>query len=170
MENMLAIERQNRILANLQINQTALVSELSKEYSVTEETIRRDLEKLERRGLVKKTYGGAIYGQDIQMDAPFKLRPRRNVNPEDSLRIAKNAAELVLDGETVMIDASACAIHFIRALKPKKNLRVITNSVEILTAFGFGRNMKIISTGGILQDSGLSLAGSAAEQTIRFFH
>ncbi|MDR1558299.1 MAG: DeoR family transcriptional regulator, partial [Clostridiales bacterium] len=52
---MLAIERQNKILANLQINQTALVAELSKEYCVTEETIRRDLEKLEKRGLVKKT-------------------------------------------------------------------------------------------------------------------
>ena len=57
---MLAIERKNEILEILQKEQRVLVSELAKRYDVTEETIRRDLEKLERDGFVKKTYGGAV--------------------------------------------------------------------------------------------------------------
>ena len=57
---MLAIERKNEILAILQKEQRVLVSELSKRYEVTDETIRRDLEKLEKEGFVKRTYGGAV--------------------------------------------------------------------------------------------------------------
>ena len=60
---MLAIERKNEILAILQKEQRVLVSELSKRYDVTDETIRRDLEKLESEGYVKKTYGGAVLNQ-----------------------------------------------------------------------------------------------------------
>ena len=57
---MLAIERKNEILSILQKEQRVLVAELSTRYQVTEETIRRDLEKLEKEGFVKKTYGGAV--------------------------------------------------------------------------------------------------------------
>jgi DeoR/GlpR family transcriptional regulator of sugar metabolism len=167
---MLAIERQNRILSNLQINQTALVSELSKEYNVTEETIRRDLEKLEKSGYIKKTYGGAIYGQDMHTDIAFRMRARRNSNIDEHLHIANKAAEYVLDGETIMLDASANSLHLIRALRQKKDLRIITNSVEILTMYGFVKNIRIISTGGVLQESGASLVGPAAERAIRAFH
>ncbi len=61
---MLAIERKNEILAILQKEQRVLVSELSKRYEVTDETIRRDLEKLEKEGFVKRTYGGAVSYQE----------------------------------------------------------------------------------------------------------
>ena len=73
---MLAIERKNEILSILQKEQRVLVSELSQRYNVTEETIRRDLEKLEREGFVKKTYGGAVLNKNISVDLPLKIREK----------------------------------------------------------------------------------------------
>ena len=66
---MLAIERKNQILEKLHQEGKVVVSDLSRLYQVTEETIRRDLEKLENEGLAKKTYGGAILNQSLNTDA-----------------------------------------------------------------------------------------------------
>ena len=165
---MLAIERQNKILANLQINQTALVSDLSKEYKVTEETIRRDLEKLEKRGLIKKTYGGAVFGHDVSLDIP--LRSRENNNQEENMHIARLAASIIKDGETLMMDSSAVSLCTARLLKQRLDLTIITNSVEILLNFAFIKGIKVISTGGMLQKDDFTLAGHAAEQVLQGFH
>ena len=165
---MLAIERQNKILANLQINQTALVSELSKEYSVTEETIRRDLEKLEKRGLIKKTYGGAVFGHDVSLDIPF--RSREPGNQDDNMHIAKLAASQIKDGETLMMDSSAISLCTAKLLKQRIDLTIITNSVEILMNFAFIKGIKVISTGGLLQKNDFALTGAAAEQVLKNFH
>ena len=68
---MLAIERRNAILAKLQEDKKVVVSDLSTLYNVTEETIRRDLEKLEAEGLAKKTYGGAVINESLNTDLPY---------------------------------------------------------------------------------------------------
>ena len=67
---MLAIERKNEILNKLRAEQRVLVSELAAHYGVTEETIRRDLDKLEKEGHATKTYGGAIWGNSTKTDRP----------------------------------------------------------------------------------------------------
>lgn len=71
---MLAIERRNAILARLQEEKKVVVSDLSELYNVTEETIRRDLEKLEAEGLAKKTYGGAVINESLNTDLPYTVR------------------------------------------------------------------------------------------------
>ena len=68
---MLAIERRNEILARLTANGKVIVSELAKDFDVTEETIRRDLEKLDNEGLASKTYGGAIAKHTSSVDLPY---------------------------------------------------------------------------------------------------
>ena len=164
----MAIERQNKILANLQINQTALVSDLSKEYSVTEETIRRDLEKLEKRGLIKKTYGGAVFGHEASVDIPF--RNRETAGQEENMYIAKLAVSQIKDGETLMLDSSAASLCTARLLRQRVDLTIITNSVEILMNFVFIKNIKVISTGGLLRKNDFALTGAAAEQVLQNFH
>lgn len=76
---MLAIERRREIMTILQKQKSVLVSDLSKRFHVTEETIRRDLEKLEREGLVKRTYGGAVLSESISIDLPFDVREITNI-------------------------------------------------------------------------------------------
>ena len=75
---MLAIERKNAILERLQKEQRVLVAELSLEYGVTEETIRRDLDKLEKEGFVKKTYGGAVLNENTNIEMPLRIREKTN--------------------------------------------------------------------------------------------
>ena len=77
---MLAVERKNRILAILQTDKRVVVGELSKQFDVSEETIRRDLEKLEKEGLVVKAYGGAVLNENTQSDMPLAVRKRTTVN------------------------------------------------------------------------------------------
>ena len=74
---MLALERRNLILEKLQAEKRVVVSELSQLYDVSEETIRRDLDKLEKEGLAIKSYGGAVINEDVSIDLPFNVRKNR---------------------------------------------------------------------------------------------
>ena len=76
---MLALERRNLILEKLQNEKRVVVSELSQLYGVSEETIRRDLDKLEKEGLAIKSYGGAVINEDVSIDLPFNVRKNQNV-------------------------------------------------------------------------------------------
>ena len=107
---MLAIERRNAILAKLNTQGKVIVTDLSREFDVTEETIRRDLEKLDNEGLAKKTYGGAVINQNLNIDLPFNVRKRANV--ELKQKIAEKIAEMIHDGDYIMLDASSTAILF----------------------------------------------------------
>ena len=127
---MLAIERKNEILSILQKEQRVLVAELSTRYHVTEETIRRDLEKLEKEGFVKKTYGGAVLNKNSTIDMPLKIREK--TNRKEKQKIAQTVASLIEDGESIMLDSSSTSLMIAQELKKKNKLTVITNSVEVL--------------------------------------
>ena len=99
---MLAIERKNEILAILQKEQRVLVSELSKRYDVTDETIRRDLEKLEIEGYVKRTYGGAVLNKNKNVDMPLRIREK--TNRDEKQIIAGLVAGLVEEGDLISIN------------------------------------------------------------------
>ncbi len=165
---MLAIERRNTILARLQSEGKVIVAELSQEFGVTEETIRRDLEKLDSEGLAKKTYGGAVLNQSLNTDVPFNVRKRSNV--ELKQRIAEKIAALIQDGDFLMLDASSTAIHVAKSIKNRKNITLITNSVEILLELSDKEGWNVLSTGGVLKQGSLSLVGSSAERMIRGYH
>ncbi|MCL2352386.1 MAG: DeoR/GlpR family DNA-binding transcription regulator [Firmicutes bacterium] len=165
---MLAIARRNEILTLLQTNQSVIVSEMSRLYGVTEETIRRDLEELEKRGFAKKTYGGAVYAQAMVSDLPMRVREKTNA--EAKSRIAELAAELVADGEALMMDSSSTALMIGRRLRQTRRVTIITNSVEMLMEYADARDSRIISTGGCLREASYSLCGADAEALIRRYN
>ena len=133
---MLAIERRNEILEKLQTDRRVVVSELSQIYEVSEETIRRDLDKL-----VIKSYGGAVINENMNIDLPFNIRKNRNVIGKQ--RIAELVAKIVQDGDSIMLDASSTAVYIAKGLKDKKNLTLITNG-NCNRAFGYVRLEGII--------------------------
>lgn len=165
---MLAIERQNKIFATLQQEKRVVVSDLSQIYNVTEETIRRDLEKLEKEGLVKKTYGGAVINESINVDLPYNIRKKSNVSNKQY--IAKIISSMIEDGDNIMVDASSTALYVIKYIKTKKNITLITNSIEILLNLSDITGWKILSTGGLLKEGSLSLVGYQAEKMLKTFH
>lgn len=144
---MLALERRNLILEKLQAEKRVVVSELSQLYDVSEETIRRDLDKLEKEGLAIKSYGGAVINEDVSIDLPFNVRKNQNVTGKQ--KMAELAASLVKDGDHIFLDASTTAVFVAKALKEKERLTVITNSMEILLELADVSGWNIISTGGV---------------------
>lgn len=165
---MLAIERRNAILSKLAVDGKVLVSDLSREFGVTEETIRRDLEKLDADGLAQKTHGGAVKKDNMNLDLPFQVRKQKNV--EAKQKIASIIAEMINDGAHIMLDSSTTALGVIKHIINRKNITIITNSIEILIELCNKPDWTVISTGGTLKEGGLSLVGYQAERTISNFH
>lgn len=165
---MLAIERRNAILSKLYLEGKVIVSQLSSEFNVTEETIRRDLEKLDNDGLAKKTYGGAVLVQNFSTDLPHSVRKRANV--EAKQKVAEKISGIFRDGDCIMLDASSTALMVLKYIKNLKNITLITNSVEALIELSDKDDWNVFSTGGKLKRGSLSLVGPSAEKTIRAFH
>lgn len=165
---MLAIERKREIIARLNSDGKVIVSELARDFGVTEETIRRDLEKLDREGLASKTYGGAVSNRPSATDLPYNVR--EGVNVAEKQAIAEKICDLIQDGERIMLDSSSTALYVIKKIKEKKNLTVITNSLKILLELADKKDWTVLSTGGALKKGALSLMGSSAEKMINSYH
>ena len=162
---MLALERRNLILEKLQTEKKVVVSELSQLYEVSEETIRRDLDKLEKEGLAIKSYGGAVINEDVSIDLPFNIRKNQNVSGKQ--KMAEIAASLVQEGDHIFLDASTTAVFVAKALKEKERL---TNSMEILLELSDVSGWNIISTGGVMKEGYLAFLGSRTEESIRSYY
>lgn len=165
---MLALERRNLILEKLQEEKRVVVSELSQLYNVSEETIRRDLDKLEKEGLATKSYGGAVINEDVGIDLPFNIRKNQNVQGKQ--KMAEIAASMVNDGDHIFLDASTTAVFVAKALKEKERLTVVTNSMEILLELSDVSGWNIISTGGVMKEGYLAFLGARTEEVIRSYY
>lgn len=153
---MLGIERRNKIMELLQQNRKVYVSKLSELFNVTEETIRRDLEKLERENLLSRSYGGAVLKEHTHEDISFAKRTTINLDLKQA--IAHKTIDLINDNDTLMIDASTTCCELMKYLHKRNNLTIITNSVKIVYDY-VNCGMEIISSGGSLRDSSYALTG-----------
>lgn len=165
---MLAIERRNEILEKLQSERRVVVSELSQIYDVSEETIRRDLEKLVNDGFAIKSYGGAVINENVNIDLPFNIRKNHNVIGKQ--RIAELISTRVKDSESIMLDASSTAVYVAKALKGKRNLTLITNSVEIIIELFDVPDWSVLSTGGVSREGSFALVGPQTDKMLRSYH
>lgn len=165
---MLALERRNLILEKLQNEKRVVVSVLSQLFEVSEETIRRDLEKLEKEGFATKSYGGAVLKENVSIDLPFNVRKNQNVAGKQ--KMAEIVASLVEEGDHIFLDASSTAVFVAKALKSKEQLTVVTNSMEILIELSDVSGWNIISTGGVMKEGYLAFLGSRTEEAIRSYY
>jgi DeoR/GlpR family transcriptional regulator of sugar metabolism len=162
---MLAVERRNQIEQIVTQNKSVLVMELAKQFDVTAETIRGDLEKLEKQGVLVRTYGGATLVDNSESE--LAITERDTINYEGKQRIGKCAADLIKDGETIFLDASTSAWHLARYIKNKRGLTVITNADKIVSELSLCDHIHVICTGGQLTARNMSFVGRTAEKTIR---
>ncbi len=167
---MLSAERRNLILKEIQENKKVFVNELSRRFSVSEETIRRDLEKLDQDGFVKKGYGGAVLNEDYGTDLPFNMRYK--INPEGKTRIASLVVKEIDNGDHIFMDASSTSVFISRAIKKKEydKLTIITNSIENAVVMGVEPGIDILMTGGALRYESMSLMGGRAVDAISQYH
>lgn len=165
---MLAAERRRIISERIKAVGQVVVSALSAEFAVSEETIRRDLESLERDGVAVRIYGGAVLAGNNRIAPPYSIRKNTNVEPK--VAIAQTLASLIKDGDTLMVDESSTAAYAVRAIRHRKNITLITNSIELLREMTGQDSWHVISTGGTLKPVALALVGPHASRTAGSYH
>jgi DeoR/GlpR family transcriptional regulator of sugar metabolism len=164
---MLTLERHREILALLSEKGSARVTELAQRFEVTEETIRRDLDKLEADGQLARSHGGAVAVQSSERESPHWQR--EFLNPKEKEAIAREAVKLISENDVIILDASSTAWFVARRI-PQVPLTVITNSMYSTLALAEHRDCKLISPGGTLTQVSMSFVGSDAQQTLRRYH
>lgn len=164
---MLVAERLQRIVDLVNERKSIRVTELSELCAVTEETIRRDLDKLEAEGKLARTHGGAISLAETQSEIPYY--EREIVHKEEKRRIAEEAVKLIQPRERILLDASSTAWYMARLI-PDIPLTVLTNSIKVAIELSAKEKIQVISTGGILAAGSLSYVGPLAERALEQYH
>lgn len=145
------------------------VSGLSGRFGVTEETIRRDLEKLEKRGIATRTYGGAVLNPDYLNQNSIHFNQRAQINLKEKRIIAEKAVQLMAKETTIGFDSSSTAMEIVRHMGDGAGKTLVTNSVEVLLETSQS-SINVLSTGGFLNRKSMSLYGVAAQNTIQHYH
>ena len=160
---MLALERQKKILEILEREGAVMVSKLSAELSVTDETVRRDLEKLEVKEMLRRTHGGALPLEGGSYEP--SLEKRKNLNVDAKKAIAYKAVEFIASGDSVFLDASTTTFYMAKEIRNMKNITVITNSLRVINELSGIECIKVIAIGGTVSNN-QSLVGATAENYI----
>ncbi len=154
--------------------------ELAADLAVDTSTIRRDLDRLARAGLVRRTHGGAVLAETgprdlagalstrLGYDVPFRLRERERVDAKRV--IGEHAASLVRDGDSVVLDSGSTTHALARALSVRHDLSVVTNDVHIAHYLGTLGHVRLLVTGGQLLDGVFTLVGPVALDTLSGLH
>ncbi len=161
---MFALERQKIILEKLNLDGAVWVSKLSAELGVTEETIRRDLEKLENQEVLVRTHGGAVPINESSYELSLEKRKQTNLAAKEKL--AKLAAELIMPGDTIFLDSSTTTFYIAKEIKKMKNVTVISNSLRVINELSSASNIKTIAVGGLVSNN-QSFVGHLAENSIK---
>jgi len=156
----LAEERRRKIYELIREDGSARVSALSETFSVTEPTIRSDLEKLESEGLVVRDHGGA-YLRDV--DSFVRAGSLHHTeNAEKKRVIGKKAAEFVHDNDTLILDSGSTVTELARTILDRRNLHIVTNALNIALIVGAEPSFTVHVTGGEFKAPTLSLTGEQA--------
>lgn len=143
------------------------VADLKRLAGVTEITIRRDLEELERVGSLRRVRGGAVPALSGSYEPPFTMR--LSMRTAEKRRIGTVAAGLVADGDTVIIDAGTTSMELAQALVGRTDLTVATPSLRIAEVLRDQPGIRLLVTGGFVRAGEWSLVGEPVEQTFKAF-
>jgi DeoR family fructose operon transcriptional repressor len=143
------------------------VQELSEALSVCEVTIRKDLNRLDEMGLVKRTHGGAIAVTNVQFEPSLNQRECENLDIK--FRIGKLAISLIEDRETIILDSGTTTYQIAKNLKNKSfsDLTIITNSIPIANELMNCININLIVLGGECRNLTGALVGSFTEEVLK---
>jgi DeoR family transcriptional regulator, aga operon transcriptional repressor len=159
------LQRRAKILEMLEANGQVQVIELTDIFSVSEVTIRNDLDKLEEKGLLIRTRGGGIKNQHVRID--YQLSKESTHHSIEKQKIGKEAARLVNEKDTILLDSGTTTLEIARNLTHLNDLTIITNALNIANELVFYPNIKIITLGGKVRQSTLSSIGPIAIENLK---
>jgi DeoR/GlpR family transcriptional regulator of sugar metabolism len=166
----LTLFKRRQFLLELLRNQPGLrVPELARSVAVSEGTIRNDLNALEVLGRLNRVHGGAVLKEQEQFPAG-SFYNRYQTNAWAKIAITRKAAERVLDGDSILLDASSTAYYLAKAIVGKQKLRVITNGFEVARELAQNLSNTVILIGGVVNHERLSVTGLLSEQIMTELH
>jgi len=167
---LLVEERRRRILELLDTQERVTVDELVGRFGVSAVTIRGDLDALDALGAVVRSHGGALKRTDAPEDVPITVK--ETLHHAEKVRIGHAAAQMIRDGETIMLDSGTTTAEVARQIRflRLRSLNVVTNALNIAMELANLPHVRLIMIGGVLRQMSYSLAGPPAEQTLRGLH
>ncbi len=162
-------ERRQRIRALIEASTQGSVTDLAESFGVSAVTIRTDLSALEQMGVVVRTHGGALPRGDSD-ELPINVK--QTLHRAEKVRIAAAAAELIRDGETVILDSGTTTAEIAKQIRTLKlaSINVITNALNIAVLLANSSHVNVIIPGGVLRQKSFSLSGPQAEQALSTLH
>lgn len=163
------IERQQKILEILSDNKPYSVYKLSEMLYVSGATIRRDLTKMEQKGLVTRTFGAVMLNpRPTNKEISFELREKSNITEKRVL--CQKAVKYIKDNSSIFIDSSSTLLHIVPFLNNFKNLTIITNGLFIANEIITNTKCNLYLCGGNVQANTNSILGPMAFNNIKNFH
>ena len=169
---MIAAKRQQKIVELVTEAGQVSISQICEHFKVSEMTARRDLNLLDRQGLLRRVHGGAISNLGRSFEPPFSSRATKNI--EQKRQIGLKAAELILDGDSIALDVGTTTLEIVNGLKDLRNLTILTSCLQIANAvvasLSIDSNVRLIVTGGIVRPRELSMIGAIPEKVYQDLH
>ncbi len=163
------VSRRNKILDHIKETGEVLITRLSKEFDVSEVTIRNDLGHLERKNLLVRARGGAINIEN-HVGIDQRIAEKNKIHSNEKAAIGKLASSLINDGDTIIIDSGTTTAEIVKHLDRIKYLNVITNALNIVNMLMAHPAVNVIIPGGYLRQNAMSLVGPLAEKNLRNFY
>lgn len=162
-----AIERQDRIGEMLRNQREISISRLAEMFSVSEMTIRRDLDRLEETGRIRRTHGGAIPAERMVFE--FDFVSRRQANRLAKRAIARRALSHVPPGGRIILDTGTTTLELAYLLRGHKNLVVLTPSLAVASVLQFSEGVQTVLLGGLVRKGSPELTGLVTETVLDMF-
>lgn len=161
-------ERREDIVSLIHLNGRVKVSELSERYGISEVSIRKDLEHLEMQGQLSRVHGGAVgVGK---MYVGMDLAERYRTNSLSKKRLAREIAALIDDNDTIIMNSGTTLSYVIRALAGKRNITIVTNSVQNASEASLTSSFGVIMLGGEFESKYQFTYGESAEEQLSNYH
>lgn len=156
---MFAYERRSKIIEILRDKKRISVKELANDIGVSEATLRTDLSKMEKDGLLARTHGGAVLNEEIENETSFSVREKKN--KQEKIKIAEKAFELIEEKQCILLDASSTALELARFIKHKPiRLTIVTTGLQAALELKDNPDITVIVIGGVVTAKSTSIEGT----------
>jgi DeoR/GlpR family transcriptional regulator of sugar metabolism len=167
-----AVDRQNKIVELVLESGRVEIPAICELFAVSEMTARRDLNELDRKGLLRRVHGGAIANLGRSYEPSFQTRAVKNQSAKTSIGL--KAAELIYDGDSIALDVGTTTLEIVSGLRGKRNLTIVTSCLQIATKvvdqISLDIDARLILTGGIIRPRELSMVGPIPMQVYQDYH
>lgn len=162
------LERRNQIVELINRQKTVSNYELMEKFGISIETVRRDLDDLEKQGVLRKVYGGAAV--NIALGSEPEYASRSQTNSEEKNAIAQAAAKLIVPGDTVFLGVGTTVQAMVQYMKNIGPLTVFTNALRTAVELSEIPECTVILPGGQVRSKELTLSGFPAEENLLHFN